>query len=347
MELNGKKVLVTGGAGFIGSTLVRHLLKEGANVLIYDNFVSGDVANLKDVQGQVEVLEGDILDPELEQTFRQHGVEVVFNLAAEPYIPHCYDRPRKFFEVNATGAMNVMLACKRAGVERILQYSSSEVYGTARYVPMDEHHPLRPCSTYAVSKLAADRLCYSLHKEQNLPIIILRQFNTYGPRETHPYIIPELITQLSNGHRLKLGNLKARRDLTYVDDAVSGAIGLMKCDAAVGKVVNLGQGRDWSVEELAGIIARLMGHQSVKMEVQQMRLRPMDVERLNCSYFKAMTLFGYRPKIALEEGLQRTIDWYHHNGSRWVWETKMGAEEKIWRDSQEGGCQQEEGSSGR
>ena len=338
--------MVTGGAGFIGSTMVRQLLKEGADVLVYDNFVSGDEANLEDVQNQVEILEGDILDPDLERIFHHHGVQCVFNLAAEPYIPHCYDRPRKFFEVNATGAMNVMLACKRAGVERVLQYSSSEVYGTAQYVPMDEHHPLRPCSTYAVSKLAADRLCYSLHKEQGLPIIILRQFNTYGPRETHPYIIPELITQLSNGNRLRLGNLKARRDLTYVDDAVAGSIGLMKCDAAVGEVVNLGQGRDWSVEELAQVIARLMGYSSVEMEVQHVRLRPMDVERLNCSYFKAMTLFGYQPQVSLEEGLQRTIDWYRHNGGQWVWETKMAAEEKIWRSPQERGCPPDANGSG-
>jgi len=336
MELTGKQIMVTGGAGFIGSTLVRELLKEKARVLVYDNFVSGDRANLKEVEDQVQILEGDILDPGLSEILRQHRVDCVFNLAAEPYIPHCYDHPRKFFEVNATGAMNVMLACRRAGVSRMLQYSSSEVYGSAQYVPMDEHHPLAPCSTYAVSKLAADRLCYSLHKEQGLPIIILRQFNTYGPRETHPYIIPELITQLSGSNRLKLGNIKARRDLTYVDDAARGSVELMKCDQAVGQVVNLGQGQDWSVEELALTIARLMGHEQVDMEVEQVRLRPMDVQRLNCSYFKAMTLFGYRPQISLEEGLRRTIEWYRQNDHRWVWETKMAAEEQIWRDPETG-----------
>jgi nucleoside-diphosphate-sugar epimerase len=330
MELRGKKVMVTGGAGFIGSSLVRGLLEEGAEVVVYDNFVSGDRANLTEVQDQVEILEGDILDPNLDEIMRERRIDCVFNLAAEPYIPHCYDRPRKFFEVNATGALNVMLACKKAGVQRTLQYSSSEVYGTARYVPMDEHHPLRPCSTYAVSKLAADRLCYSLHKEQDLPIIILRQFNTFGPRETHPYIIPELITQLDRGNRLKLGNVKARRDLTYVDDSVRGAIRLMKCDDAVGEVVNLGQGRDWSVEELAQIIAGLMGHQSIQVEVEGARLRPLDVEQLNGSYFKAMTLCNWRPQVTLEEGLSRTIEWYHQNGKRWVWETKIASEEKVW-----------------
>lgn len=335
MELRGKKAMVTGGAGFIGSTLVRELLKEGVEVVVYDNFVSGDRSNLKDIENRVEILEGDILDPNLNDIMHQNGIDCVFNLAAEPYIPHCYDRPRKFFEVNATGALNVMLACKDAGVQRVLQYSSSEVYGSARYVPMDEHHPLRPCSTYAVSKLAADRLCYSLYKEQNLPIIILRQFNTYGPRETHPYIIPELITQLDRGNRLKLGNVKARRDLTYVDDAVQGAIELMQCDKAVGEVVNLGQGRDWSVEELAQIIARLMERQQVDIQVEKVRLRPLDVERLNCSYFKAMTLFNWRPQISLEEGLGRTIDWYRQNGGRWVWETKMATEEEVWHGGEE------------
>jgi nucleoside-diphosphate-sugar epimerase len=341
MELKGKKAMVTGGAGFIGSTLVGQLLEEGVEVVVYDNFVSGDMSNLAEVVDRVEVVEGDILDPDLDQLMSQKRVNCVFNLAAEPYIPHCYDRPRKFFEVNATGAMNVMLACKKAGVERVLQYSSSEVYGSAQYVPMDEHHPLRPCSTYAVSKLAADRLCYSIFKEQNLPIIILRQFNTYGPRETHPYIIPELITQLDRGNHLKLGNVKARRDLTYVDDSARGAIQLMKCDQAVGEVVNLGQGRDWSVAELAEIIGRLMGHDSVEMEVEEVRLRPMDVERLHCSYFKAMTMFGYGPKITLEEGLRRTIEWYRQNGGQWVWETKMATEEKIW---QGGAC--DESSAG-
>ncbi len=331
MELSGKKAMVTGGAGFIGSTLVRMLLRQEVEVVVYDNFVSGDRSNLSGLPQGVEILEGDILDHNLADIMRQRKVDCVFNLAAEPYIPHCYDRPRKFFEVNATGALNVMLACKEAGVQRILQYSSSEVYGSARYVPMDEHHPLRPCSTYAVSKLAADRLCYSLYKEQGLPIVILRQFNTYGPRETHPYIIPELITQLNRGNRLKLGNVKARRDLTYVDDAAGGAIQLMKCDQAVGEVVNLGQGRDWSVEELAQIIARLMGHSSVEIEVEKVRLRPLDVERLHCSYFKAMTMFGWRPQVSLEEGLRRTVDWYRQNGSKWVWEKKIASEDEVWR----------------
>jgi dTDP-glucose 4,6-dehydratase len=330
LELSGKNIFVTGGAGFIGSALVRELLTEGSNIVIYDNFASGDRSNIEEIKDRVTLIKGDIRDPEIVNHLKEHKIDCVFNLAAEPYIPHCYDRPKNFFEVNANGALNIMLSSKEAGVARILQYSSSEVYGTAQYVPMDEHHPTIPCSTYAVSKLAADRLCYTLYHEQDLPIIIMRQFNTYGPRETHPYIIPELITQLSNSNKLKLGNIKARRDLTYIDDSAKGAVALMKCDEAVGEVVNLGYGQDWSVEELAYIIAKLMGHDSIEIEVEDVRLRPLDVERLQCNYFKAHKLIGWDPKVGIEEGLGRTIEWYKENEGKWPWEKKIASEDEIW-----------------
>lgn len=330
MEFRGENVLVTGGAGFIGSSLVRELLKKGAEIFVYDNFLSGDLHNLEEVKNEIRIIRGDILTENFANLLIKNKIDYLFNLAAEPYIPHCYERPDKFFQINAGGALNVMLACKKAGIKRIMQYSSSEVYGTASYIPMDEEHPLNPASTYAVSKMAADRLCYTLYYEQKLPIIILRQFNTYGPRETHPYIIPELITQLSKTNELKLGNIRARRDLTYVEDAVKGAISLMKCDAAVGQVVNLGSGLDWSIEELANIIAKLMGWDSIEIEVEKERLRPLDVERLQCNYSKAKRLCGWEPKVSLEEGLRKTIDWYGKNGNRWVWETKIASEEEIW-----------------
>ena len=333
MNLQSKNVFVTGGAGFIGSTLARELVKEKANVVIYDNFLSGDLSHLTEIQDSVKIIEGDIIDPNLVEILRENEIEFVFNLAAEPYIPHCYDRPEKFFEVNANGTLNILLACKKVGIKRMLQYSTSEVYGGARYVPMDENHHTNPLSTYAVSKLAADRLCFTFYHEQNVPVVILRQFNTYGPRETQPYIIPELITQLSTTNKLKLGNINARRDFTYVEDAAKGAISLIKCDKAEGEVINLGSGEDNSIEELAILIAELMEQDNVEISVENERLRPLDVERLQCNYFKAHKYVGYNPIINLRDGLKRTIDWFKQNNHKWIWETKIKPEDQIWKGS--------------
>lgn len=331
MNLAGKNVLVTGGAGFIGSTLVRELLKEKANVIVYDNFSSGDMLNLNEIAGDIKIISGDVLDTNFKNILINNNVDFVFHLAAEPYIPDCYNRPKKFFEINANGTLNVLLCCKEANVKGIVHYSTSETYGTAKYVPMDENHPTYPLSTYAVSKLAADRLCHTLYHEQNIPVVILRQFNCYGPRETQPYIIPELITQLAKTNKLKLGNIKATRDLTYVEDAAKGAIALMQCKQAVGEAVNIGQGKDWSIEELANTISGLMGHKSIEISIDKTRLRPLDVERLQCDYTKANRLTGWKPRVSLEEGLQRTIEDYRANGNRWIWESKIAPENEVWK----------------
>ncbi|MDO8625813.1 MAG: SDR family NAD(P)-dependent oxidoreductase [Candidatus Diapherotrites archaeon] len=320
MSLSGKNVMVTGGAGFIGSTLSRELLAEGANVFVYDNFLSGIESNISEIADRITLIRDDIRSPQLESVLKKNQIDFVFNLAAMPYIPDCYDKPFEFFDINATGAMNVMLACKKAGVQRIIQWSTSEVYGTARQVPMDEHHQLHPQSTYAVAKAAADRLCYTLHYEQELPVIILRQFNCYGPRETHPYIIPELISQLSASNKLKLGNVNARRDFTFVTDAAKAGLALMKEPKAVGQVFNAGYGRDYSIKEIAEMIGKIMGHPDIDIQLEQRRLRPLDVEQLHASYFKLHKLTGWEPKISFEEGLQHTVDWYRANGSKWPWD---------------------------
>jgi len=334
-DLRGRKVMVTGGAGFIGSTLVRELLKEGSNVIVFDLFTSGDMHNLQEIKDQIKIIKGDITDKNFRKILEKNGAEYVFNLAAEPYIPHCYNRPLRFFEVNANGALNVLFACKRAGVKRIVQYSTSEVYGSAKYVPMDEDHPTLPLSTYAVSKLATDRLCYTLYHEQNIPVVILRQFNVFGPRETQPYIIPEIISQLNKSNTLKLGNIKARRDFTYVTDAAKGAIALMKAKGTEGQVFNLGTGKDWSIKQLAEIIGKLMGHKRIIINVEKERLRPLDVSVLRSDCFKARKLTGWKPTTTLEEGLKRTIDDFKSHGNVWLWEDKISAEKDVWKDKKD------------
>jgi dTDP-glucose 4,6-dehydratase len=322
--LKGKKVLVTGGAGFIGSSLVRELLDREAEVLVYDNLTYGDMTNLEEVRDRIEIAVGDVLSWRLVEVMRAHKPNYVFHLAAEPYIPDCYDNPEKFIDVNVKGTLNVLMASKIADVERILNFSTSEVYGTAKYTPMDENHPTLPLSTYAVSKLAADRLCDVFSHEHKIPVVILRPFNAYGPRETQPYVIPEIIMQLARGRQVRLGNLKAKRDFTYVDDVVKGAIAVMESDIPNGDVVNLGSGETHSIEELAHVIARTMGREDIEVVVDKKRLRPRDVDLLQCNHSKIFNCAGWTPKITLEEGLKRTINWFMEHGRQWPWEKIRG-----------------------
>ena len=319
-RMKGENVLVTGGAGFIGSALVRELLREGANVVVYDNFLYGDRCNLMDVEDRVQTVNGDVLSWKIYDAIKKYDVQYVFHLAAEPYIPRCYDNPEKFFDVNVKGTMNVLMACRTFGVKRVLHFSSSEVYGTAQYTPMDENHPTLPLSNYAVSKLAADRLCFVFHHEHNIPVIILRPFNSYGPRETQPYVIPEIISQLSRGNTVKLGNKKAKRDFTYVDDTARGAIAVIKSDIPDGEVVNAGSNKAYSVEELAYLIGKIIGHDKIEIIVDNSRLRPIDVSLLQCDYSKIKKYASWEPTVDIEEGLKRTVDWYMENNKRWIWE---------------------------
>jgi dTDP-glucose 4,6-dehydratase len=237
----------------------------------------------------------------------------------------------EFFNVNANGTMRLLLACNNSSIERMVFYSSSEVYGTAQDTPMSEAHRTYPQSTYAVSKLAADRLCFTFYHEHNTPVVILRQFNCYGPRETHPYIVPELIEQLSEDNSVDLGNIKASRDLTYVDDAAKGACKLANCPEAEGEVVNLGYGNDFSVEKLAHMIGNMMGHEEIEINVEQSRFRPLDVQQLQCDYSKANELINYTPTVSIEDGLERTIEWYNEVGE-WIWETSLT--DQIWQEKQ-------------
>jgi len=322
-NLSGETILVTGGAGFIGSALVRELLRNNAEVVVYDNFLYGDHSHLAEIEKDIEIVNGDILSWKLYHTIKNHNVKYVFHLAAEPYIPHCYDNPEKFFDVNVKGTMHLLMACKTLDVERIVHFSTSEVYGTAQYTPMDENHPTLPLSTYAVSKLAADRTCFVFSHEHNIPVIILRPFNCYGPRETQPYVIPEIITQLARTNIVTLGNIKARRDFTYVEDTAKGAIAIMHSDLPKGEVVNIGSNTAYSIEELTMMVGKAMGYENIEIKVDESRFRPLDVNLLQCDYTKANKFTRWAPKIDMEEGLKRTVKSYMENGHHWTWERDM------------------------
>ena len=268
----------------------------------------------------IQVINGDILSWKMYETINEHKINYVFNLAAEPYIPKCYDNPEKFFDVNVKGTMNLLMACKTFGVKRIIHFSSSEVYGSAQYIPMDEKHPLIPLSTYAVSKLAADRMCAVFCDEHNIPVVIVRPFNAYGPRETQPYVIPEIISQLSKSNIVNLGNINAKRDFTYVDDTAKGAIAIMMSKASNGEVINIGSNKSYSIKELAHLIGKLMGHDSIEIKIDKTKLRPKDVDILHSDNTKIKKYTEWEPTINIEKGMKLTIKWFKENKNHWIWE---------------------------
>lgn len=321
MSLEGKKVLVAGGAGFVGSQMVRELLGLGAKVSVYDNLLHGTMENLEEVKTDTEIIIGDLLDEfKLISNLQKIKPDYTFDFVGDTYVPTAYDIPKRFFNINTLGTMNLLLASHMVGLERILYVSSTEIYGEPyKNLPMTEEHPINPYNTYAVSKTAADRLCYTLNKEKDVPVIIARIYNSYGPRETEPYVIPEIISQLDKGDTVKLGNIKARRDFTYVSDTCKGLIATMLSDVPNGEAVNVGSGKDYSIEGLVQIIAEIM-NKEYKIEIEDERLRKFDIEIFLCNPFKLMRATGWKPTIDIRTGLKMTIDWYKEHGSKWSWE---------------------------
>jgi len=277
-------------------------------VTVLDDFSSGKIEYVSSHEG-VKIVEGDVCDRDKVADIVKDQ-EIVVHLAALPFIPDSYYYPEEFFSVNTMGSVNIVWQCIQSkSVERFVQISSSEVYGTALYEPMDEKHPTLPHSTYAVSKLAADRAIFTMHKEHGYPVVIIRPFNSYGPRVTQPYIIPEIASQLLGGCGiLVLGNVDAVRDFTYVEDTARAIILASTQKKAVGETINVGTGQGVSIRDLAILMAKILGSE-VGIHIDESRIRPFDVHRLICDFSKAREILNWSPTIPLEEGLRITLDW--------------------------------------
>lgn len=312
MNWKDKRVLVTGAGGFIGSHLTEHLVGRGARVralVHYNALGSRGWLDKSPCVGHCEVVAGDITDQEsVDRAIRDR--EIVFHLAALIAIPYSYAAPALFLRTNAEGTLSVLQATRKFEVERVIHTSTSEVYGTARYVPIDEVHPLQGQSPYSASKIAADKLAEAFFCSFDLPVVTVRPFNTFGPRQSARAVIPTIMTQCLTGGTVRLGSLHPTRDLNFVDNIVEGFLAAAECPDAVGQTINLGSGREISIENLARLIARLTG---VKMEIVQQseRLRPekSEVDRLLADNSLAKSLLKWKPQVSLEEGLEKTLDW--------------------------------------
>ncbi|MEP7287757.1 MAG: SDR family NAD(P)-dependent oxidoreductase [Chloroflexota bacterium] len=312
MNWQGKRVLITGAGGFIGSHLTEQLVLQGATVraLVHYNALGTwgwlDTSPHKD---SIEVIAGDISDRDSVQRAMQ-AAEYVFHLAALIAIPYSYQAPMSYVRTNIEGTLNVMQSALQLGVTQVVHTSTSEVYGTAQYVPIDEKHVLQGQSPYSASKIGADKMVEAFHLSFGLPVVTVRPFNTFGPRQSARAVIPTIITQFLTGQRVKLGSLHPTRDLNYVLNTVDGFIRAAATPEAVGKTINLGSGREISIGDLAQLIAQLMDVTPV-IESDDVRIRPgkSEVERLLADNTQAQSVLGWTPQVSLEQGLVATIDW--------------------------------------
>ena len=311
-----KKVLVTGAGGFIGSHLAERLVREGAKVtaLVHYNAL-GSLGWLQSspLREDMEIIAGDICDPGFMQTVIQ-GQNIVFHLAALIAIPYSYVAPESYVRTNIVGTLNVLQAARHWGIERVLHTSTSEVYGTALYVPIDEKHPLQGQSPYSASKIGADKMAESFHLSFDIPCTTIRPFNTFGPRQSARAVIPTILSQILTRGEVKLGSLTPTRDLNFVDNTVDGYIEAGLSSAAIGRTINLGSGREISIGDLAALIAKIV-NKPAEIIIDEQRFRPSksEVERLLADNSLATDLLGWSPKISLETGLERTIEWFRGN----------------------------------
>ncbi len=314
MELSKKTILVTGADGFIGSHLTEMLVKQAGKVKAlsyYNSFNHWGWLEDLDCLSEIEVLSGDVRDPDYCKAIIR-GVDVVFHLAALIAIPYSYIAPQSYVDTNVKGTLNICQGAIGNECERLIHTSTSEVYGTAQYVPIDEKHPLQAQSPYSASKIGADSIATSFFNAFNLPLTIARPFNTYGPRQSTRAVIPTIITQIAVGKKtIDLGDLSPTRDFNYVADTCRGIIALAKCDDALGMTVNIGSNREVSIGDLFELIKKLMGS-NAGPATQKERFRPKNSEvfRLWCDNSKIRDLTGFSAECSLRDGLTRTIHWY-------------------------------------
>ncbi|MBX6394262.1 MAG: SDR family NAD(P)-dependent oxidoreductase [Alicyclobacillaceae bacterium] len=311
---SGIKVLVTGAAGFIGSHLTEALVRRGARVRPFVRYHStrnlGWLAHLDPaIQNELNVFTGDLCDAEaVSQAMR--GTDIVFHLGALISIPYSYAHPREVVETNVGGTLNILTAARDLGVAKVIHTSSSEVYGTARYAPIDEAHPLQGQSPYAASKIGADKLAESFFCSYGLPVVVVRPFNAYGPRQSLRAVIPTVLVQALSADRIRLGDLSPKRDFTFVEDTVRGFLRAAEVDEAVGDVFNIGSGKEISIADLVREVLVLTGKDlPVEQETQRLRPARSEVRRLWADASKAEAVLGWRPEVSLQEGLTRTLRW--------------------------------------
>jgi UDP-glucose 4-epimerase len=315
-QIKNTNVCVIGGAGFIGSHLVDYLINErNCNVLVLDNLITGQTKN---INPKAKFIWHDIRDNENELTriLLDNKIEYLFNYAAEPYIPECFERPMHFFDINATSVLRVLNACQVANIKGLLQVSSAEIYGDM-VGKITEKDPVEPHSTYGVSKLAADGLVQVRWKEAKVPAIAMRQFNCVGERETHEYVIPEIISQLSKSNEVNLGN-NSFRDFLYAGDAVRMAVELLE-NGNFGEVYNMGTEEGIQIYDLARLIGKLMGHNSITINIDEARVRPWEIWHLQSDNTKLYSVIEKKSLTSLEDSLEKTIQYFKDNGNEWNW----------------------------
>ena len=317
---SGRQVLVTGAGGFIGSHLVERLVNEGADVRALVRYTSTGGWGWLDhsaVKDEIEVVLGDVQDAE-SVLGAMNGIDVVFHLAALIAIPYSYAAPFSYVRTNVEGTLNVLQGARKTGVGRVVQTSTSEVYGSALTIPIAEDHPLQGQSPYSASKIGADKLAESFFLSFGLPVTTIRPFNTYGPRQSARAVIPTIVTQALAGSEIRLGNLSPTRDLTFVEDTVDAFVRIADSPDALGQVVNVGTGEEISVGDLAALVLRLVGRElPIVTEGERTRPEGSEVERLCADASRARTMIGWEPHRTLESGLEETISWIGENLDRY------------------------------